>query len=175
MRITDIVSATAALFGFCAALAAQQPCSVSNIRGTWAMTASGWAIPLAPANSPAAPVASIGAFTIDYAGRLMGSGSISWATGIAGTNIAAGDVLDFDMVDGSVDLNPDCTGIWRYSVKLKGMPALTGYVERIVVVPQKDEIVFLSIRSPLSKPMWVGTAKRISPVPSTMSWPPAPQ
>jgi hypothetical protein len=175
MRIPTIVCATAALLGFCAALAAQQPCSINSIRGTWAMTVSGWAIPLAPPNAQAAPVVGIGAFTIDYTGRLTGSGSLSWATGIAGTTISAGDVLDFDMVDGTVDLNPDCTGIWHYTVRLKGMPPLPGYVERIVAVPQKDEIVFLSIRTPLSKPMWVGTAKRISPVPSTIAWPQAPQ
>ncbi len=80
------------------------------------------------------------------------------------------------MIDGTVELNPDCTGIWKYSVRLKGTPApIPGqYVERIVAVPEKDEILFLSIRSPLSKPMSTGTAKRISPVPTPVAWPQAP-
>jgi len=96
--------------------------------------------------------------------------------GIPGTPIPAGAVLDFDFVDASVEVTPDCTGIWKYSLQLKGTPApIPGqYVERIVVLPQQDEILFMSIQSPLSKPMWVGTAKRLFQLPRPVAWPAAP-
>jgi hypothetical protein len=167
-----LIYGTAALAWACAAACAQPACNTNAVRGNWSMSASGWGIPLGAANAAAAPIVGIGAFSIDFAGKLTGSGTIIWAAGLPNVGIAAGDVLDFDM-EGSVDVGPDCTGVWRYSVRLRGvpgMPPVPGYVERIVVIPQRDEIVFQSVKSPLSKPMWTGTAKRISQVPSAISW-----
>ena len=174
MRIRNLASGVAVALCLGATVAAQPQCGVNSIRGTWATSSIGWAIPLGAAGAQPAPIVMIGVMSIDYAGRLTGSGTLTWGTGIAGTPIAAGDVLDYDM-DGTVDLNQDCTGFWRYTVKLRGTPApIPGYLERIIVVPQKDEILSQSIRSPLSKPMWTSISKRISPIPSPVAWPQAP-
>jgi len=175
MRIRNVVLAVVLAFWLCSAMPGQENyCGVQSVRGTWAFSGLGWAIPLGPpADAP--PVVFMGVLTIDSAGKMTGPMTVISGAGIPGTPIPAGTVLDFDLV-GSVEVTPGCTGIWRYSIQLKGTPApIPGqYVERIIVVPQKDEIMFMSIRSPLSKPMWVGTAKRLQHLPTPVTWPAAP-
>ena len=45
------------------------------------------------------------------------------------------------------------------------------YIERIIVLPDKGEIQFMSVKSPLSNPMWTGTARRMTANPFVVPWP----
>jgi hypothetical protein len=106
---------------------------------------------------------------------MTGTGTTISGTGIPGTPIPAGTVLDFDF-EGTAEIGSDCTGFWNYNIKLKGTPGpLPGqFVERIVYSAGKDEILSMSIQSPLSKPMWVGLSTRLSHIPAPVAWPTAP-
>lgn len=150
---------------------AQAQCGIGKLAGNWAYVEMGWTVPAGA--STTAPVTGIGAFSVDYSGRMTGSGSTISGAAIPGTPIPPGKVLDFDF-DGTIEITPDCTGLWKYTVRIKGMPALPGFVERFVYSPQKDEMYSMSIQSPLSKPLWTGFAKRLSNVPGPIAWPPAP-
>jgi len=73
---------------------------------------------------------------------------------------------------GSVEVNSDCVGVVKYTVKVKGFPdPLPGYIEKLVLDLNRQEIVSVSVQSPISKPMWISTWKRISSVPSPVTWP----
>lgn len=153
-------------------LPAQTPCSVQkSLRGTWAFSELGWTVPLYGSEA-ATPVTVIGAFSIDGSGKMTGSGTTISATGIPGTPIPAGEVLDFDF-QGTIKITPDCTGILRYSIQLKGTPGpLPGeFIERFVYSPWTDKIVSMSVKSPLSKPLWIGSYKRIGLYPRAITWP----
>ena len=174
MRARNLVCATLLVFSFCFALAAQPQCGIGSVRGTWAFAELGWTVPLGGSSAPASPVTVIGVFSIDYSGKMPGSGTTISGTGIPGTPIPAGEVLDFDF-EGSVQITSDCTGTWRYSIKLKGTPApLPGqFIERIVYSPHKDQILSMAVQSPLSKPLWIGVSERLGNVPAALAWPDA--
>jgi hypothetical protein len=101
--------------------------------------------------------------SIDYSGKLTGPGTI----------VFAGLVLDYEMA-GTAEINSDCTGLLKYAVKIKGFPELGGYIERFVLDVNRQEVVTVSVRTPISKPMWVMTMKRISAVPALVTWPELP-
>ncbi|MEK7407073.1 MAG: hypothetical protein AAB225_18530 [Acidobacteriota bacterium] len=146
----------------CSALPAQGECGLHSVRGTWAMTALGWATPLQTPEAGPVPIVMIGVAVIDHTGRMTGPGTAVWG----------GQVLDYELVDGTVQVNADCTGTLKYGVKLKGAPApVPGqYIERMIIIPEKHEMASVSVQSPLSKPMWLTTAKRISPAPAPVTW-----
>jgi hypothetical protein len=173
MRAQNLVCATLLVFSFCSAVPAQTQCGIGSLRGTWVFADLGWTVPFGGSNA-ASPVTSLGVVSIDYAGKMTGSGTTISGTGLPGTPIPAGEVIDFDF-EGSVQITPDCTGIWKYSIKLKGTPApLPGqFIERIVYSPQKDSILSMSIQSPLSKPLWIGIAQRLGNVAGPIAWPDA--
>jgi len=143
-------------------LQAQAECGLHSVRGVWSSSAIGWAIPLQAPTAGPLPIVMLGVTTIDYAGKMTGGGTAVWG----------GEVLDYEFADATVTVNADCTGVMKYAVKLKGTPApVPGqYVERLVVVPDKHEAVTVPTKSPLSKPMWVNTMKRISPAPYPVTW-----
>jgi hypothetical protein len=158
----------------CCALAAQPQCSNQDIVGVWAYSGVGWVVPTG--ESTAAPVSMIGIAAIDFGAKLTGPGTITTAALTAGV-IPSGVPLDYDMVNATVQLNPDCSALLKYYIQLKVMPGATPvgpYVDRLVVVPGQGEILGMGVASPLSKPMWVYTMKRISRVPSALSWPAVP-
>lgn len=150
-------------------------CSINSVRGTWAFVELGWTVPAGSGSSAlASPVTVIGAFTIHNSGKMTGSGTTISAVGIPGTPIPAGEVLDFDFT-GTVEITPDCTGVLKYSIHLKGTPEpLPGqFIERLVYSPNKDELLSMSIQSPLSKPLWIGRYTRLGPAP--VAWPTIPR
>lgn len=161
MRIRNVVLAVLLTLLPCSAMSVQGQCGLHRVRGTWGFNALGWGIPLG-STDVTAPVVFTGVLTIDSLGRMTGPLTIISGAGIPGTAIPAGTVFDF--VGASVEVTPDCTGVWRHSVQLKGTPApIPGqYVERIVVPPQNDEMLFMSIQSPLSKPMWDENPRPVS-------------
>lgn len=175
MRARNLVCASLLVLLLCGALPAQPQCGVYSLRGTWAFAEIGWTVPSGGSSAAASPVTVIGVLSIDSAGKLTGSGTTISGTGIPGTPIPAGEVLDFEF-EGTVEIGSDCTGFWTYNFKLRGTPApLPGqFIERIVYSPGKDEILSMSIRSPLSKPMWIGFSTRLSRVPAPVTWPAAP-
>ncbi|MBI4908539.1 MAG: hypothetical protein HY820_33275 [Acidobacteria bacterium] len=145
---------------------AQPQCGSQHLVGVWSASAIGWTIPTASGPWPTGetlPTVGVGLISIDHSGKLSGPGTV----------VFAGLVLDYEMV-GTVSVNSDCAGLIKYTVKIKGFPDLGGYVERFVLDVTRQEIVTASVRSPISKPMWVMTMKRISAVPAAATWPELP-
>ncbi len=161
------------VLSLCCAAAAQPQCSIRDAVGVWAFTAIGWEVQ--PGESTAAPVTGIGMAVIDYSGKVTGPGTITTGALVAGT-IPAGVPLDFDMVNSTVQVNADCTALLKMFIQIKGMPGppIGLYVDRWIVLPNQDEILAMGVASPLSRPMWIYTMKRISHVPSAVSWPAVP-
>jgi hypothetical protein len=160
----NIVCAVLLAVWLCSALPAQVQCSSQSLRGNWSTSSLGWAIPTAEGPWGAAgqtlPIVGLGVATIDHAGKMTGPG----------TAVMAGLVFDYEMA-GTVEVNSDCTGLLKYSLKMKGFPNLPGYIERFVLDPARQEMVSVSVQSPISKPMWVATWRRISPVAAPVAWP----
>ena len=166
MRKRNIVSAIVMVPWLSGALLAQPQCGVQNLAGIWSASALGWSIPTAPGPWPVnetVPTVGLGLVSIDHSGKLTGPGTIA----------LAGLVIDYAMV-GTVEINSDCTGFLKYTVQIKGFPELRGYVERFVLDRNRQEMVTVSVRSPISKPMWVMTLKRVSSVPAEVTWPELP-
>lgn len=80
------------------------------------------------------------------------------------------------MVAATIQVNADCTATFKYSVQLKGVPgpAIGPYVDRLMVVPDQGEVLGMGVVSPISKPMWTYSMKRLTYMPSPVSWPAIP-
>ena len=182
MYVRKMGCAVVIAVSLCSVLSAQPwfltpSCSVNSVRGTWAFAELGWTVPTGSGSSAvASPVTVIGAFSVDNSGKMTGSGTTTSAVGIPGTPIPAGEILDFDFT-GTVEITPDCTGVLKYSIQLKGTPGpLPGqFIERFVYSPYKDELLSMSIQSPLSKPLWIGRYTRLGHVPAPVTWPAIPR
>ena len=177
MRAGNMACATLLGLSICCALPAQHQCRMGNLVGAWAFSEIGWTVPQGTGSSTvASPVTVIGVATIHYSGKMTGSGTFISGAGIPGTPIPAGEVLDFDFT-GTVEINPDCAGSLRYSIQVKGTPApLPGeFIERFVYSPRKDEVISMSIQSPLSRPLWNGLYTRLGHVPESIAWPDVPR
>ena len=171
MRARNLVCATLSVFWLCPGLPAQAQCSINSVRGTWGFAELGWTVPLGSASTAVASPATVaGVVSIDYSGNLTGSGTFVSGTGVPGTPIPAGEVVDFDF-QGTVVITPDCTGVFRYSLTVGGAPLPGQFIERFVYSPPKDEILSMSIQSPLSKPLWIGYYMRLGAVPKPVAWP----
>ena len=124
--------------------------------GTLLRTAAGQSQPVP------APVSSIGAVAIDYAGKLTGAATVS----------VSGNMQDLVFPSGTVTVNADCTGTARWKAAPKGsnqaMPVEE--VQKIVVLNNGDEIIGLQTQNPLGVPIAISRFKRISPVPVTPNW-----
>ena len=169
MLSRTVLSATLLSFALCSSIHAQPNCSPQSLRGTWSMSFLGWAIPFAIPGSPlpadqTLPLVGLGVMMVDHTGKFSGP-----ATGVTG-----GVVLEFEM-EGKLEVNADCGGVVRYGIKLKGtQDFIPGYVERFVLDLNRQEMVSVSIKSALSKPMWITTMKRISHVEAPVAWPDIP-
>ena len=174
MRAQNLIGTALLALGLCCALAAQPQCSIQNVVGTWGYTGIGWSIPAG--GSAPAPLTMIGIIVIDYSGKETGPGTFVSGAPVPGTPIPAGQPLDFDIVNATVQVNADCTALLKYSIQLKGMPVppIGPYFDRLVVVPNGGEFLEMSVQSPISKPFWIYTFKRMSPVPAPVSWPAVP-
>jgi hypothetical protein len=167
MRTRSTVFAVAAVFLLCAKLSAQPKCKVQHLEGTWSLSFMGWAIPLPGGPLPpdqTLPVVGIGLLTVDHRGVWKGP-----ATAVVG-----GMTFEFEM-EGTMEVGPDCAGLVKYSAKFEGIPTpMPGYIERFVLDLARGEIVSASIASPISKPMWISTMKRISNSQTAIEWPEIP-
>lgn len=173
MHVREIAYAVLPALLLCCAASAQPSCGIHSLAGTWAFAELGWTVPTGSgASAVASPVTVIGAFTVDYSGKMTGAGTTISAVGIPGTPIPAGEVLDFDF-NGTVEITSDCTGVLKYSIQIKGTPApVPGqFIERFVYSPHNDELFSMAIQSPLSKPLWIGRYTRLGRVPQPIAWP----
>jgi len=152
-----------------------QQCNLNNVRGPWAFVGTGSAIPSSPAAPTAVPVAFLGVLIVDFGGRTTGPTTLVAGFAIPGTPIPAGAVLEMEFVNGALEVTADCTGVWKYFVKVKGFPQAIGpYVDRFIVLPDKGGMMGMAVKSPLSYPIWTWTATRMSPIPAPVSWPDVP-
>ncbi len=174
MPTHNIAVAALLLLGFCCAGQAQPTCSMHNVVGQWAYNVAGWDIP----QSGAAPVQMVfmGVLNIDWSGKVTGPGTFAMGAPIAGM-IPPGQALDYDFVDGSIHVTADCTGLLSTMMKIKGppVPPIGPYVGRIIVFPDKGEMVAMSFQAPgTEKPMWTYTLRRMTHVPGPVQWPQVP-
>lgn len=171
-----VATAVLSTLCFCSTSFAQSQCNISQIVGNWSYHVSGWDI--LPAGATPVQMVFIGVLSIDWSGKVTGPGTFAMGAPIPGTPIPAGQALDYDLVSGSVQLTPDCTGLLSTMMKIKGSPAppIGPYIARIIVLPGLREIVAMSFRAPGSeKPMWTYTLKRMTHLPSVVEWPQPPQ
>ena len=145
---------------FCPALSAQVQCDIQTIRGTWAYNYRGSLI-LPDAPQPV-PIVMLGVASIDAQGRMTAPG----------TAIMGGQVLDFEMVNVTLDVKPDCTVTAKWGLKAKGAPApFPGQgIDRCVIIPQGNEFQCTTIQGVLGKPIYIGIWKRIHAVPTAVAW-----
>lgn len=175
MVTRNIAVAALLLLGFCCAGLAQPTCSMHNVVGQWAYNVAGWDIP----KSGAAPVQMvfIGVLNIDWSGKVTGPGTFAMGAPIAGTPIPAGQALDYDFASGSIQVTADCTGLLSTMMKIKGSPAppMGPYVGRIIVFPDKGEMVAMSVQGPgTEKPLWTYTLRRMTHLSGPVEWPQVP-
>jgi hypothetical protein len=155
----------------CGIVGAQTPCTMAHVAGNWAYSVSGWDL-LPGATAPVQMVFS-GVLSIEYSGKVTGPGTFAMGSPLAGTPIPAGQALDYDFVSGSIQLTADCTGLLSTMMKIKNspVPAMGPYIGRIVVLPDRGEIIAMAYRAPGGeKPMWTYVLKRISNAPSAVEW-----
>jgi len=143
---------------------AQPPgqCGGQQMRGTWSVSMSGWqTFTAGPAAGQTAPVVGVAVVVVDYQGNFTGPGTI----------VIGGVVNDFEM-SGTVEITPECTGVLKYAVKVKGSPVpAPGFIERAVFDPKNDQAVTASVQAPAAKPMWISTIRRLSNQPLPVTWP----
>jgi hypothetical protein len=175
MRARNVVIAVLLALWICSALPAQSQCTLQTVVGHWAYNLAGWYIPAG--GTVPVQVAGIGVFNIDYSGKVTGPATWAMAMPFAGTPITSGQMLEYDFVSGSIQVTPDCTGLLTTMLKIKGLPipAMGPYVGRIIVLPDKGEILAMSLQAPPGeKPMWTYTLRRMSPTPGPVAWPDPP-
>jgi hypothetical protein len=154
---------------------AQSQCSPQSAVGKWAYNVAGWYIP-AGSTTPV-QVVGIGVFNIDWSGQVTGPATWAMAMPFAGTPIVPGQMLEYDFVSGSIQVTADCTGFLATMMKIKGLPvpAMGPYLGRIIVLPDKGEILAMGFLAPTTeKPMWTYTLRRMSVTPAVVEWPAAP-
>ena len=137
----------------CCSLRAQTPCSMETVRGVWVQTTGVETVMMAVGGQPvAAPVASLGLYSIDEQGRIAG-----WSN-----SMLAGEYSDVT-VSGRVEVSPACTGTIRFSVKPFGAPApMPGEaVSRIVVLDNGNEMRAMTVAGIMGKSVGTETYRRV--------------
>jgi len=174
MRTQFLASASLVALFFWGPVAAQPQCSSQGAAGVWGYNGLGWSIP-AGGTAPA-PLTMIGVLVADHVGKAAGPGTVISGAPVPGTPIPAGQPQEWEFVNGSIEVNSDCVGVFKYSIQLKGLagPPIGPYVDRVILFPDKGQMLGMSQLSPISKPMWIYTLTRMSAVPAPVSWPDVP-
>ncbi|MEK7405912.1 MAG: hypothetical protein AAB225_12460 [Acidobacteriota bacterium] len=147
----------------CAVAAAQPRCGLESIHGAYAVFYDGWAVLPGSPLPLVVPGVIMGVISIDFGGKLSG----------AETVVVLGLVLEYEVLDGSVEIKADCTGTARTRARLKGssQPPME-IVEKIIVLPEDKEIRTI-VTQPTGPPdgsMALGVWKRMSAVPKSANW-----
>lgn len=174
MCLFNFTRAALLVLCMCHIAAAQPQCTVDDVRGVWAYSGAGWLV--YPDQPTPVSVTMIGIMVIDHSGKVTGPGTITTAAPVPGTSIPAGQPLDWEIVsDTPIQVNPDCTAVLRYGIRIKGMTGvLPGYIDRLIVLVAEGEILGMGVASPLSKPLLIYRMKRITRTPTPVSWPTVP-
>jgi len=141
---------------FCLTVLAQPPCSIQTVIGTWVSAGQGTIYSIPPGSSSPVPVTGVdlGTASIDYQGRIS----------INLTAIAGGQVVP-SVADGTVAVNPDCTGT------LTAPTAIPGFTMKvdIAILDSGNEIWTIATSGLLGKPaVWQCRWRRIAYLPLPM-------
>jgi hypothetical protein len=148
------------MFAASAVAMAQPACSLQELRGTYAVSYTGFVTTA----SGAAYVAILGVIWIDPSQIPNISGGITF-TGFGPTAM-------FVPAAGTVQVNPDCTG----TVTLGNPSTGQTEVDQFIYDRNTKSLLVTVIRIALGNVAALGTWKQISPVPQTATWlaPPKP-
>jgi hypothetical protein len=140
-------------------------CTAETVRGTYGIAADGITLMTVPgqAQPVPAPQSGIGTYAIDGRGGITGSG----------TSSVAGQLVESELADASLQVMADCTGYMQYHLKLKGAPAaLPGWgLDKVVILDDGEEIRSLIILGgPTGKPLMPAVWKRMSKEPGPVGW-----
>ena len=146
------------------ALMAQPRCTLGQVSGTYVVYYTGWAT-MAQEGSPlpmALPATIAGVMSIGGDGKLSGTQTLN----------VMGQVVEYEVDSGAVELKPDCTGTMRTKFKVKGAGQAPGeVVERFAALPHLQKIItsLLTTNSPAGG-VTNGIWERMSPVPNAAAW-----
>lgn len=147
-----------AMLLLCGIAAAQPNCGMETVRGTYAVSYIGWVA--FDATTPPIPGVIFGIISIDWNGALSGVASIG----------GLGPVTDYEVVSGTIKINPDCTGTIQMTSKPKEGGPATSEVDRIIVFPKENEIRAIISELPGTYPAMLGVWKLITTTPNAVKW-----
>ena len=144
---------------------AEPSCTAETVRGTYGTAAEGIILKAVPGQTQPvpAPYSGIGAIAIDGEGGITGGSTAS----------IAGELMESELADASLQVLPDCTGHISYRLRPKGAPAaLPGGISKVVILDNGDEIRALEIQLPMGigMPLLPSVSKRISKEPGPVGW-----
>lgn len=139
--------------------AAQQVCRLDTIRGTYAISVSGWTTIVQPPMTVFGTI--LGVVSIDWDGKISGAGAVS----------GLGPVTDYE-VAGTAKIGPECTGTLTMKVRPKGTAQYIGIeTDRFVLDPDGKTLLTTVVdMGPGYYPSMLGVWKRISREPNAASW-----
>lgn len=153
--------------GVCAVAKAQhgvtpwQPnCTLATITGYYGYWTEGTLFMQQPgqATPVAVPATQVGMIAIDRLGKV----SMPFITASLGGQTMEGG----ELVDASVEVNPDCTATFKFHLKPKGMPVLpVEGVAKWIILDNGDMIKELVVKGAMGQPVSLGTYRRISILP----------
>jgi hypothetical protein len=127
-------------------------CSSQMVAGTWGYTETGTLI--LPAPTGAIPYSSMGIYTIDLAGNVLG------------TRIAsAGGTMMKATIKGTATVNPDCTGTYtvRFYDPVSGNPQVTVDTVKAIVYVDNAREAHMILASGSYPSILTTVAKRVFP------------
>ena len=145
-----------------AAAMAQPRCSIMDLKGTYAVSYSGW-VGVAMAGAPPPVYATIfGVVSIGYDSSINGGATLTVA-GVGATDY---------VVPGTVTLNDDCTGKLNLTPYPKGNPKAAGNETDRFVFDMNTKTIMLTIVANANgvASASLGSWKQISPQPNAASW-----
>ena len=154
MRYENRIWLCALVFVMCLPCVAQFQCSQEMIRGTWVDSMQGVLLTTAGSSQTvAAPTAGLVIFKIDWQGRFAAKGTES-----IGGEIANGEV------DGTFQVNPDCTATATFTMTPEGAPGpLPGQgTERLLILDNGKTMRSMPTQSPMGPAIQIETLRRIS-------------
>jgi hypothetical protein len=140
-------------------------CSSDTVRGAYGGHWEGIVLMDVPGQAQPAPVPAvfIGSAAIDPQGRVTGSYTIS----------LGGEVMEVNVVNSTIQVNPDCTGTLRFTLQPDNspQPLPVQLIEEIVVLDNGDELVGITTQGLLGKPtIGLSGMKRLSMLPVQPVW-----
>ena len=139
-----------------------QHCTIQSLVGTYMLTYQGsLAMPSPDGSVSFAPGALLGVASIDNSGNITGAGMIS----------VAGQLLEWSIDSGELDVTASCTGTLTTRGTYKGSALPMLETDRIVVLKEDHEIHAMAYQITMpAVPAILGVWKRISAMPNDAVW-----